>query len=98
MLTSPRKRARPSNSVVRDLKGAIADHEDWYRSSGRAGEKRRTLARLRLRTLLRERLLSASRDRGFDENREAELVEAIAAGNLDPHSAAQRVVREVLGE
>ena len=83
---------------IDSLRGAIADHENWYRSSGRAGEKRRTLARLRLRTLLRERLLSAVRDRGFDENREAELVEAIAAGDLDPHSAAQSVVREVLGE
>ena len=81
------------------MKGAIADHENWYRSSGKAREKRRTLARLRLRTLLRERLLSAVRDRGFfDENREAELVEAIAAGDLDPYSAAQSVVREALGE
>ena len=80
------------------LKGAIADHENWYRSSGKAGKKRHTLARLRLRTLLRERLMSAVRDRGFDENREAELVEAIASGDLDPHSAARSIVREVFDE
>ncbi len=80
------------------LKEAIGDHEEWYRSSGKARGKRRMLARLRLRTLLRERLLSAARDRGFDENREAELVDAIVAGDLDPHSAAQSVVRQVFGE
>lgn len=81
------------------LQEAIGDHEAWYRSSsGKGREKRRTLARLRLRTLLRGRLLSAARDRGFDESREAELVEAIVAGDLDPHSAARTVVREVFGE
>ena len=42
--------------------------------------------------------MSAVRDRGFDENREAELVEAIASGDLDPHSAARSIVREVFDE
>ena len=83
---------------IEPLKAAIGDHEEWYRSSGRADEKRRTLARLRLRTLLRDRLLSGIRERGFDADRETELVDAIAAGDLDPHSAAEDVVRQVLGE
>jgi LAO/AO transport system kinase len=82
---------------VGELKQAIADHEAWYRSSGRAEAKRRTLAKLRLRTLLRERLLVAARGRGFDEARESELVDAIARGDVDPHSAAQSVADEVLG-
>ena len=79
------------------MKQAIADHEEWYRSSGRADDKRRVLAKLRLRTLLRERLLVAARGRGFDEARERELVDAIARGDVDPHSAAQSVADEILG-
>lgn len=82
---------------VGEVKQAIADHEEWYRSSGRAEAKRRILAKLRLRTLLRERLLVAARARGFDEARERQLVDAIARGDVDPHSAAQRVVDEILG-
>lgn len=82
---------------VGELKQAIADHEAWYRSSGRAEANRRILATLRLRTLLRERLLVAARSRGFDEVREGELVDAITRGEIDPHSAAQRVVDEILG-
>ena len=83
---------------IESLKAAIAEHEDWYRSSDKADQKRRSLARLRLRTLLRERLLSAVCERRLDERREAELVEAIASGDLDPYSAAESVVTEVFGE
>jgi len=82
---------------VGEVKQAIADHEAWYRSSGRAEGKRRILAKLRLRTLLRERFLVAARARGFDEEREDELVDAIARGDIDPHSAAQGIVDEILG-
>lgn len=82
---------------VAELAGAIGEHEEWYRTSGRAAAKRRTLAKMRLQTLLRERLMLAARRRGFDEARENELVDAIARGELDPHSAAQQVVDEVLG-
>ena len=81
---------------VEELENAIAAHEDWYRSSGRALAKRRTLAKMRLRTLLRERLLTVARTRGFDTTREEELVDAIARGDLDPYSAAEQVVAEVL--
>jgi len=80
------------------LKAAIAEHEAWYRSSGRAESKRRMLAKMRLHTLLRERLVRAARDRGFDAAREDELVDAIAHGDLDPYSAAQQVVDEVFGQ
>jgi LAO/AO transport system kinase len=83
---------------IDELKTAIAQHEDWYHNSGRAEAKRRMLAKMRLRTLLRERLLLAARTRGFGEAREDELVDAIVEGTLDPHSAAQQVVDEVLDE
>ena len=79
-------------------KAAIGDHEDWYRASGKAEQKRRTLARFRLHTLLRERLLGVVRSHGLDETREAELVSAIASGDLDPHSAAESVVTEMFGK
>jgi LAO/AO transport system kinase len=81
---------------IEELRAAIGKHEAWYRSSGKAEDKRKALAGVRLRTLLRERLLAAARLRGFDAERERQIVEEIAAGRLDPHSAAQRVVEEVL--
>jgi len=80
------------------LKAAIEDHEDWYRASGKAEQKRRALARFRLHTLLRQRLLGAVRSHGLDEKREDELVVAIASGDLDPYSAAESIVAEVFGE
>jgi LAO/AO transport system kinase len=81
---------------IEELRAAIGRHEAWYRSSGKAEDKRQALAGVRLRTLLRERLLAAARLRGFDAERERQIVEEIAAGRLDPHSAAQQVVEEVL--
>ena len=80
------------------LKAAIEDHENWYRASGKAEQKRRALARFRLHTLLRQRLLGAVRSHGLDEKREDELVVAIASGDLDPYSAAETIVAEVFGE
>ena len=77
---------------------AIQDHEDWYRASDKAKQKRRKLARFRLHTLLRQRLLGVVRSRGLDEKREEELVVAIASGDLDPYSAAESIVAEVFGE
>ncbi len=82
---------------LQELKDAIAKHESWYLSSGRAEARRRTLAKMRLLTLLRERLLTVARERGFDDAQENELVDAIASGDLDPHTAAERVVAKVLG-
>jgi LAO/AO transport system kinase len=80
---------------IDELKQAIAEHEEWYRSSGRAASKRRMLAKMRLHTLLRERLVRAAREHGFRAAREDQLIDAIARGELDPYSAAQQVVDEV---
>ena len=83
---------------IEAVRDAIAEHEEWYQSSGHAETKRRRLAAVRVRTLLRERLLLAARDAGFDAAREDELVTAVASGEMDPHSAAQKIVDEVFGE
>ena len=83
---------------IDELKVAIQDHEDWYRASDKAKQKRRKLARFRLHTLLRQRLLGVVRSRGLDAKREEELVVAIASGDLDPYSAAESIVAEVFGE
>ncbi len=82
---------------VDELRAAIAAHEEWYASSDQAGEKRRSLAAMRLRTLLRERLLVELRNNGFNAEAEGKVVDAIARGDVDPHSAAQQIVDEVFG-
>ena len=78
------------------IQEVIDRHRDWCRDSDAATDKRRTLARLRLRALLRDRLERTARKRGFDAERERQMVEAIADGTLDPHSAAEQVVEEVM--
>lgn len=80
---------------IERLADAIAEHEAWCASTGAGVEKRRALARVRLRSLLRDRLLEVARARGFDRELEIELVEEIAAGRLDPHSAAERVIAAI---
>jgi LAO/AO transport system kinase len=80
---------------IDELRRAIDRHQAWYRGSDQAAVKRRNLAKMRLHAVLRERLVQRARERGFDRARENELVEAIAAGELDPYSAAQRIVEEV---
>jgi len=77
------------------LREAIDEHRSWFRDSGAADEKRRSLARLRLQALVRDRLMRRARDSGFDLEREDELVRRIAAGEMDPHSAAEAVVAEI---
>lgn len=81
-----------SGDGTAELRDAIAAHEEWARGAGKVGEKRRAVAALRLRRVLGERLLERARRHAMDEARERELVEAIAAGELDPYSAADRVV------
>ncbi|MFQ5743445.1 MAG: methylmalonyl Co-A mutase-associated GTPase MeaB [Acidobacteriota bacterium] len=74
------------------LQDAIAAHQSWYSSSGRGTCKRRALAALRLQSLLRERLMRMAQEKGLDQAREAELVEAMVEGKLDPYSAADEAM------
>ena len=79
---------------IEELGDTIDEHLDWYRAGG-GRHRRRAIARMRLHALLRDGLLRSARQRGFDREREEELVEAIAGGELDPYSAARMVVEEV---
>lgn len=80
---------------IDELGAAIDAHLAWYRDSRGGEQRRRALARMRLHALLREALVRDARRRGFDAEREDELVEAIARGDLDPYSAARKIVEEV---
>lgn len=80
---------------IDDLREALADHHAWFRDSGTADVKRRALARLRLQALVRDRLMQRAREAGFDAAREEELVRRIAAGEIDPHTAAESVAAEI---
>jgi len=84
-----------SEEGVEELHEAVERHGSWLRSSGDASTKRRALARLRLRSLLRDRLFRQARARGFDRAREAELVEAIASGELGAHRAVEQIIADI---
>ncbi len=84
-----------SEEGIEELHDAVERHTSWLRSSGEASSKRRALARLRLHSLLRDRLFRLARAGGFDRAREAELVEAIANGELGAHGAVERIIAEI---
>ena len=84
-----------SEEGLEELHDAVERHGSWLRSSDAASTKRRALARLRLRSLLRDRLFRLARDSGFDRAREAELVEAIASGELGAHGAVEQVIADI---
>jgi LAO/AO transport system kinase len=84
-----------SEEGVEDLHAAVEHHSTWLRSSGEASLKRRALARLRLRSLLRDRLFRMARACGFDHAREAELVDAIASGDLGAHGAVEQIIADM---
>jgi LAO/AO transport system kinase len=80
---------------IEDLRRAIERHAEWLRSSGEASAKRHALARLRLRSLLRDRLFRLARECGFDGEREVELIDAIAAGEIGVHSAVEQIIANI---
>ena len=84
-----------SEEGVEELREAIERHTAWLHSSGDASAKRRALARLRLRSLLRDRLFRLARASSFAPDREAELVEAIASGEIGAHSAVEQVIAAI---
>lgn len=84
-----------SEGGIGELHTAIERHSSWLRSSGEAATKRRALARLRLHSLLRDRLLRMARSGGFGRGREAELIEAIANGDLGVHGAVEQILADI---
>ncbi len=77
---------------VVELADAIERHRSFLESSGRLKEARRQRARRQLLTLAREELLSGVLATAEGNGRLEELVEAIAKRELDPHTAAQRLI------
>ena len=84
-----------SEEGIEELHEAIERHASWLRTSGEASSKRRALARLRLRSLLRDRLFRLARAHGFSREHEAELVAAIASGELGAHVAVDRIIAAI---
>jgi LAO/AO transport system kinase len=80
---------------IEDLRLAIEGHAAWLRTSGEASAKRHALARLRLRALLRDRLFRLARASGFDREREGELIEEIAGGEMGVHEAVDQIIAKI---
>ena len=84
-----------SEEGIEELHEAVERHGSWLRSSDDASTKRQALAGLRLRSLLRDRLFRLACASGFDRAREAELVEAIASGELGAHRAVEQIIADI---
>jgi LAO/AO transport system kinase len=72
---------------------AVADHREHQASSGGLDERRRRRAAEEVTRLVAARLLERARAT-MAGDRSAELAEAVAAGELDPWTAADTVLAE----
>ena len=82
------------NVGIDELVQACDDHWEHLTTSGRLREQREERARHQILTLARARLLAGlMHDTGRSERLD-ELVRAIAAGELDPHTAAREWVEQ----
>ncbi len=77
---------------VTDLADAIDRHRAFLKTSGRLDEARRHCARRQLLALAQERLLARVLASAEANGHLDELVEAIARRELDPHTAAERLI------
>jgi len=77
---------------VKDLADAIERHREYLQSSGRLEEARRQRARRQLLALAQEEMLSRVLATAEGNGRLEELVEAIAKRELDPQTAAERLI------
>jgi LAO/AO transport system kinase len=77
---------------VVELADAIDRHRSFLETSGRLEEARRRRARRQLLALAGEQLLSRVLATAEGNGRLEELVEAIAKREVDPHTAAQRLI------
>jgi LAO/AO transport system kinase len=81
---------------VKELAEAIERHREFLEKSGRLAEARRKRARRQLLALAQEEMLSRVLATAEANGKLDELVEAIARRELDPHTAAERLI-EVAG-
>ncbi|UER55683.1 methylmalonyl Co-A mutase-associated GTPase MeaB [Kineosporiaceae bacterium SCSIO 59966] len=81
---------------VDDVMEALDKHWDWLQSSGELGRRRHRRAADEIEALavtaLRERIGDLRSGRGLDD-----LAEQVVAGDLDPYTAADRLVAAVAG-
>jgi LAO/AO transport system kinase len=82
-----------SGAGVDDLWQAVADHRAHLASSGGLDERRRRRAAEEVSRLVAARLLERARA-AMAGARATELAEAVAAGELDPWSAADSVLAD----
>jgi LAO/AO transport system kinase len=83
---------------VPELADAIDEHRRYLRESGRLGQHRLAQARRQVLALARHELLARVL-RATEENGQLdELVGAVAQRDLDPYSAARRLIESAEGE
>ena len=75
-----------------ELLGAIERHREYLRESGRMEEMTRKRARRQLLAVAQKMMLERVVDGTAGESRVAELVEGIASREIDPHTAAERLI------
>lgn len=80
---------------VTELADAIDRHRAFLESSGRLEEARRQRARRQLLSLAQEELLARVLASAEGNGRLDELVEAIARREVDPHTAAERLIEKM---
>ncbi len=81
----------PSGEGISDLAAAISKHGSWLADTGELGDRRRARAREEISAIA----LTELRQRMGDlpgESRLAELAARVAAGELDPYSAAAELI------
>jgi LAO/AO transport system kinase len=81
---------------VTELADAIDRHRAFLKSSGRLEEARRQRARRQLLSLAQEELLARVLASAEGNGRLDELVEAIARREVDPHTAAERLIEKAV--
>jgi LAO/AO transport system kinase len=77
---------------VVELADAIERHRDFLKTSGRLEEARRHRARRQLLALAQGALLARMLASAEAEGQVERLVEAIAKREVDPHTAAERLI------
>lgn len=79
---------------ITELADAIADHRAYIEQAGVRGPHRVEQARHQVVGIARQRLIDALIARHAADGRLADLVDAVARRELDPHTAADRLIGE----
>lgn len=79
---------------IEELLESIERHREYLRESGRMEEMTRKRARRQLLAVAQKMLLERVVDGAAGESRVADLVERIASRDIDPHTAAERLIAQ----